>query len=170
MRTRAPQERVPWPRIVALLASIAQKASCTSFLAAVLRGMPAEARGSHGQPTDAAGCAAMPCEEVVVHGYDIARGFGVACTPPPDLARHVRDRLFPWPPAGDPWTTLLWCNGRMALPDYERLTDWSGHPAPLSAWDGTRRRERCTGEGWFTEGFDMADLLEAKALLAELAG
>ena len=24
--------------------------------------------------------------------------------------------------------------------------------------------------GWFTEGFDTADLLEAKALLAELAG
>ena len=24
--------------------------------------------------------------------------------------------------------------------------------------------------GWFTEGFDAADLLEAKALLAELAG
>ena len=42
----------------------------------------------------------------------------------------------------------------MALPDYERLTDW-----------GTRRRERCTGEGWFTEGFDTADLLEAKARL-----
>ena len=82
----------------------------------------------------------------------------------------MRDRLFPWPPAGDPWTMLLWCNGRMALPDYERLTDWSRHPAPLSAWDGTRRRERCTGEGWFTEGFDTADLLEAKALLAELAG
>ena len=74
MRTIEPQERVPWPRIVALLASIAQKASCTSFLAAVLRGMPAEARGSHGQPTDAAGCAAMPCEEVVVHGYDIRGG------------------------------------------------------------------------------------------------
>jgi hypothetical protein len=35
----------------------------------------------------------------------------------------VRDRLFPWTPAGDPWTTLLGCNGRMTLPDYERLTD-----------------------------------------------
>ena len=65
----------------------------------------------------------------------------------------------------------MWCNGGVALPDHARLTDWSWHPAPLSAWDGTRRhRERCTGEGWFTEGFDTADLLEAKALLAELAG
>ena len=100
MRTRAPQEHVPWPRILAWLALIAQKASCTSFLAAVLRGMPAEARGSHGQPTDAAGCAAMPCEEVVVHGYDIARGLGVACTPPPDLAR-ARPAVS-MAPAGDP--------------------------------------------------------------------
>jgi len=41
---------------------------------------------------------------------------------------------------------LRWCNGRAALPDHERLTDWSWHPAPLSAWDGTRhRRESCTG-------------------------
>ena len=30
----------------------------------------------------------------------VGRGLGVACTPPPDLARHVRDLLFPWPPRG----------------------------------------------------------------------
>ena len=108
MRTREPQERVPWPRIVALLASIAQKASCTSS-----------------------------------DGGSASRSL----RPPPRRnerdARHVRDRLFPWTPAGDSWTTLLGCNGRMALPDHERLTDWSWHPAPLSEWDGThRRRER----------------------------
>jgi hypothetical protein len=106
----------------------------------VIRGMPPEACGYHGQPTDADGFAAMHCDEVLVHGYDIARGLGIAFAPPPDLARCVRDRLFPWTPAGDPWTTLLWCNGRMALPDHARLTDWLWHPAPLSAWDGTRRR------------------------------
>ena len=55
--------------------------------------------------------------------------------------------------------TLLWCNGRMALPDHARLADWLWHPAPLSAWDGTRRRrERCAGESWCTEGCDTADL------------
>src|SRR5262245_53517809 len=32
-----------------------------ALLAAVLRGMPPEARGYHGQPADAAGFAAMPC-------------------------------------------------------------------------------------------------------------
>ena len=30
----------------------------------------------------------------------VGRGLGVAFTPPPDLARHARDRLFPWTPAG----------------------------------------------------------------------
>ena len=54
----------------------------------------------HVQPTDAEGFAAMHCDEVLVHGYDIARGLGVAFTLPPDLARHLRDRLFPWTPAG----------------------------------------------------------------------
>lgn len=92
----------------------------------------------------AAGFAAMHRDAVLVHGDDIARGLGVACTPPPDLVRHVRDRLFPWTPAGDPSTTLLWCNGRVALPDHARLSDWLWHPVPLSAWDSTRRRrERC---------------------------
>jgi hypothetical protein len=42
------------------------------------RGAP-EARGYHGQPTDAEGFAAMHCDEVLVHGYDIARGLGGAC-------------------------------------------------------------------------------------------
>jgi len=68
---------------------------------------PPEARGYHGQPTDAEGFAAMHCDEVLVHGYDIALGLGVVFVPPPDLARRVRDRLFPWTPAGAPWTTLL---------------------------------------------------------------
>jgi hypothetical protein len=114
--------------------------AAAALLAAVLRGVPPEARGYHGQPTDAEGFAAMHCDEVLVHGYDIALGLGVTFVPPPALVRRVRDRLFPWTPAGDPWTTLLWCNGRVALPDHARLTDWLWHPAPLSARDGTRRR------------------------------
>ena len=68
------------------------KASFTSLLAAVLRGMPAEARGYHGQRTEAEGFAAMHCDEVLVHGYDIALGLGVAFVPLPDLARRVRYR------------------------------------------------------------------------------
>jgi len=72
--------------------------AAAALLAAVLRGTPAEARGDHGQPTDAEGFAAMRCDEVFVHGYDIARGLGVAFTSPQDLARHVCDPLFPWTP------------------------------------------------------------------------
>ena len=140
-KTALTASRVPnTTRWLTLEEGLAAHDAAAALLAAVLREMPAEARGSHGQPTDAEEFAAMHGDEVLVHGDDIVRGLGVACTPPPDLARHVRDRLFPWTPAGDPWTTLLWCNGRMALPDHERLTDWSWHPAPLSEWDGTRRR------------------------------
>ena len=114
--------------------------AAASLLVAVMRGTPPQARGYHGQHTDAEGFAAMHCDEVLVHGYDIAMGLGVAFSPPLDLARRVRDRLFPWTASGDPWTTLLWCNGRVALPGHHRLTDWSWHPAPLSEWDGARRR------------------------------
>ena len=51
----------------------------------------------------------MHPDQVLVHGYDIALGLGVAFAPPPDLVRRVRDRLFLLDPRGDPWTTLLWC-------------------------------------------------------------
>ena len=67
-----------------------------SLLVAVMRGTPPQARGYHGQSTDAEGFAAMHCDEVLIHGYDIAMGLGVAFSPPLDLARRVRDRLFPW--------------------------------------------------------------------------
>ena len=44
--------------------------AATALLAAVLRGVPPESRGYHGQPTDAEGFAAMHCDEVLVYGYD----------------------------------------------------------------------------------------------------
>ena len=72
--------------------------AAAALLAAMLRGVLLEARGYHGQPTDAEGFAAMHCDEVLVHGYDITLGLGVAFSPPPDLAQRVRDRLFPWTP------------------------------------------------------------------------
>jgi len=53
--------------------------AAAALLAAVLRGVPPEARGYHGQLTDAEGVAAMHFNEVLVHGYDIARGLGGAC-------------------------------------------------------------------------------------------
>jgi hypothetical protein len=53
--------------------------AAAALLATVMQGVPLEARGYHGQPTDAEGFAAMHCDEVLVHGYDIARGLGGAC-------------------------------------------------------------------------------------------
>jgi hypothetical protein len=48
-------------------------------------------------------------------------------------------------------------------------------PAPLACGSSKASEPRPTNcwrqsMGWFTEGFDTADLQEAKALLAELAG
>jgi hypothetical protein len=93
--------------------------AAAALLAAVIRGMPPEACSYHGQPTDADGFAAMHCDEVLVHGYDIALGLGIAFAPPPDLAGACVTGCFRGPP---------------------QVTDWLWHPAPLSAWNGTRRR------------------------------
>ena len=44
-------------------------------------------------------------------------------------------------PNVDPWSALRWANGRIALPDRERLgPDWGWWCAPLSAWDGTVKK------------------------------
>jgi hypothetical protein len=82
--------------------------------------------------SDAAGFCAMGCDELLVHGADIAAAFELAFVPPRDLVAPVVRRLFPSAPDGsDPWTTLLWANGRVTLPGHDRLTpDWTWHAAP----------------------------------------
>ena len=55
--------------------------AAASLLAAGMRGMAPEAHCYHDQPTDAAGCAALHCDEVLVHGYDLALGRGGAGAP-----------------------------------------------------------------------------------------
>jgi hypothetical protein len=87
---------------------------------------------------DAEGFVAMGCDEVLVHSFDLACGLGVDYMPPDDLVSRVVARLFPWAPNDDdPWTALLWANGRVAREDAARLApDWSWHCAPLSEWDG----------------------------------
>jgi hypothetical protein len=37
----------------------------------------------------------------------------------------VPARLFPDAPDGDPAAALLWCTGRIALPDRPRRTGWT---------------------------------------------
>ena len=94
---------------------------------------------------DPEGFLAMGCDEILVHAGDICAGLGIPFVPPADLCSDVVSRLFPWAPSGHPaWDTLLWANGRLALPGHGRLDpDWYWHCAPLDEWDGTvNRRQR----------------------------
>jgi hypothetical protein len=104
------------------------------ILAAVAMAAPAETLAFHPAGfSDPAGFCAMGCDELLVHGADIAAGLELAFTPPADLVAPVLGRLFPSAPQGsDPWTTLLWANGRVTLPGHERLpAEWTWHAAPL---------------------------------------
>jgi hypothetical protein len=40
------------------------------------------------------------------------------------VSAGVLARLFPDAPGGDPVAVLLWCTGRIALPDRPRRTRW----------------------------------------------
>jgi hypothetical protein len=117
-----------------LLATIATLAT---VLARVIDASPPGARGWHPFGlADAAGFAAMACDELLVHSDDAARGLELPFTPPAALARATLERLFPWaPPGTDPWATLLWANGRTDLPGHPRQVRWRWHCAPLEEWD-----------------------------------
>lgn len=109
-------------------------------LAAGIDAAPADTRGFHpfGSP-DAAGFAAMACDELLVHGDDAARGLGVTFSPDRTLAADVLRRLFPWHAAGphdDAWDVLRWANGRKDLPGRPHQDRWRWHTPPLVEWDG----------------------------------
>ena len=94
-------------------------------LAAGIDATPADTRGFHpfGSP-DAAGFAAMACDELLVHGDDAARGLHVAFSPDRSLAAGCCAASSPGTtrdPDDDPWEVLLWANGRR---------DLRGRPAP----------------------------------------
>jgi hypothetical protein len=110
------------------------------ILGRVAEATPPGGRGYHGAGlADAAGFLAMGCDETLVHANDVCMGLGVEFRPPEDICERLVPRLFPWAPEHpDPWERLLWCNGRMALPDRERLgPGWGWWCAPLDEWDGT---------------------------------
>jgi hypothetical protein len=124
-------------------------ASAGAILTAAVAGAAPDDRGWHpfGR-ADRSGFAAMGCDEVLVHGFDLAAGLGRPGHPlpfdvPGELAARVVRRLFPWAPTDeDPWTTLLWANGRVALGTRPPETRWLWHCAPLAEWDGRVRRPR----------------------------
>jgi hypothetical protein len=106
---------------------------------AVIGVSPDTTRGFHPfGAADPSGFAAMACDELLIHTDDAARGLGLVFRPPDELARSVLQRLFPWiTPSDNSWEQLRWANGRIALGDYQRLSDWAWHCAPLAEWDGT---------------------------------
>ena len=113
-----------------------------ALLAAAVNAARPEQRGYHPFGiADRSGFSAMGCDEILVHGADIAAGLGIGYEPPADVCAHVVSRLFPWAPTDtDPWTTLQWANGRAALGARQPETRWLWHCAPLSEWDGLPRR------------------------------
>ena len=93
-------------------------------VAAVVDASPPTRRGFHPfGPADPAGFAAMACDEMLVHTQDAGRGLRAdpPFTPPAALSELVLGRLFPGTAGDDdPWTLLLWANGRIALPGRPR--------------------------------------------------
>ncbi len=115
------------------------------FLARTIDDAPPGARGWHHQGlADADGFAAMACDELLVHGADIAAGLQRPFEAEGARCRRVAGRLFPWVPDDvDPWEALLWANGRAALPGHPRLpAEWAWVSAPLAEWDGQRAARR----------------------------
>jgi hypothetical protein len=105
---------------------------CGGILSRTVAGASPEDRAYHVYGTsDPEGFAAMGIVEVLVHGYDIARGLEIAWLPPDELSAVAVARLFPEPPQRSPAEVLLWCTGRIALPGLPRQEDWR--------WDGTVR-------------------------------
>jgi hypothetical protein len=114
-------------------------------LSHVARAAPPGACAYHdARMADASGFVAMGCDEILVHGWDAARAFGVDLIPPDDLANQVLRRLFPWVPLEtSSWDALLWANGRVDLPGrpHRPEPDWVWHCAPLEEWDGKIPRQ-----------------------------
>ena len=100
--------------------------------------MPAAARAAHSAGlSDSVGWAAMLCDEVLVHSWDITQGMGAAFEMPEELVEAILDRLFPWAgAAGTASQRLLLVNGRRALGDRAAIRDWVWHCGDPAAWDG----------------------------------
>ena len=97
-----------------------------ALLAAMVRVTPPHVRGHHTfGPADPEASAAMGVLETVVHTADVAGGLGLGYRPDPGRCERVLARLFPEvKPAADPWTTLQWATGRIALPARPRRVEW----------------------------------------------
>ena len=92
----------------------------------------------------------MATDELLVHAADIARPLDIPLHPETGICHRVLARLVPWAPANtDPWATLLWAKGRIALPGRPRLRpDWTWVSVPLAEWKGRRDARRGPPDGY----------------------
>jgi hypothetical protein len=79
--------------------------------------------------SDPSGWLAMGIVEGLAHTWDIGSTLGSDWRPPAELCRPAIERLFPDAPDGDPSDVLLWCTGRIALPDRPRQRTWQWDPS-----------------------------------------
>jgi len=140
----AVQPTARWVRATATAEKDASPAEVLEFavtgcrvLASMVRTSPAHVRAYHpAGMADPEGFAALGCHEALLHGNDVALGFGRSLDPPRDVCRRVLARLFPQAPsdlaAADPWNALLWAGGRLELPGHPQVPSWRAHPAPLT--------------------------------------
>jgi hypothetical protein len=95
--------------------------ACAGLLRAAAATADAGLRAWHpAGVADPSGWIAMGITEGLVHAWDITAALGSDWRPPADLAAQAVARLFPDAPAGEPADVLLWCAGRIALPDRAR--------------------------------------------------
>lgn len=95
-------------------------------LSSVVRTTDSTTRSWHpygvGGPSD---FAAMGMVEILVHTEDLSRGLGFSWEPPAELCTRLLDHLFVNAPKGfEPWPTLLWATGRLALGKHSRQQSW----------------------------------------------
>lgn len=149
-RVLPPRNGDPAADVPTLLDTVVATAT---MLERICAAMGSDDRGFHpaGQ-ADAEGMRAQGAAEILQHVHDVATGLGETFAAPTDLCDRMVARLFPWAPDADAcperWLALLWCSGRIALPDRPRLdADWWIQAAPLDEWDG-ERRVRTMPPGW----------------------
>ena len=100
-------------------------------------------------PADRSGWAAMACDELIVHGVEIATAVGAPFTPDEEVVERALRRLFPWAPdTGTAIERLLWANGRSRPRRNPRLDPlWYWWSRPLHEWDG-RQHRRSAPPAW----------------------
>ena len=104
-------------------------------LASMVRTSPAHVRAFHpAGAADPEGFAALGCNEALLHGNDIAQGFGFSLDPPRDVCRRVLARLYPQAPTDladiDPWTSLLLDRRPHQAPRTHPPSAWRPAPRP----------------------------------------